>query len=115
MENWRKYLDPEDMTSEEQMERIIELLAIALRRLIAEEDEREKKGIVLMEKVEDVPSISNVSQDKLILEAPSSGRIPFGEQIGGEGRVVNKAEIYWIKRIQELSTQGLSSEKIAQQ
>ena len=115
MENWRKYLDPEDMTLEEQMERIIELLAIALRRSIAEEEDRLKKGVVLTEKVEDVPSISNVSQDKLVLEAPSKGRIPFGEQMGGEGREVNKAEVYWIKRIQELSAQGLSSEKIAQQ
>lgn len=32
MENYRKFIDPDDMTPEEQTERIIELLAIACIR-----------------------------------------------------------------------------------
>ncbi len=66
---WRKYLDPEDMTPEEQMERVIELLAAALRRLAMEEEERRKKGLSPMEKAEDKTD----AQDQLNLEAPDKG------------------------------------------
>lgn len=109
---WRRYLDPEDLTPEERLQRLTELLAVAVRRLAMEEEERKKKGLPPMEKAEDDQT---VLQDKFILEAPDKGRIPFGEMMGPEGREINEEEIHWIKRILELSRQGLSSEKIAQQ
>lgn len=89
MENWRKFLDPEDMTPMERMERIVELLATAAAR---EEKEKTK------------PDISDSSSQTETVHAPSAkGRIPFGQEVGEIGR------------IQELTAQGWSSEKIAKQ
>jgi hypothetical protein len=43
--SWRKHLDPEDMTSEEIYERVVELLAAGLIRLVIEEEAIEKRKL----------------------------------------------------------------------
>lgn len=48
MENYRHCLDPEDMTPEERLDRIVELLAIASVRLA--EKERASEGCLPTEK-----------------------------------------------------------------
>ncbi len=105
MENWRKYLDPDDITPEEREERVIELLATAVVRLMGDERKEETKPPILVS-----PSQSEIAHAPLV-----KGRIPFGQETGGMGRVFNETETRWIKRIQELAAQGWSSEKIARQ
>jgi hypothetical protein len=41
MEDWWRYKDPEDLTPEERIQRIIELMAIASLRLLAEQRKEE--------------------------------------------------------------------------
>ncbi|MBI2069119.1 MAG: recombinase family protein [Elusimicrobia bacterium] len=105
MENWRKYLDPEDMTPEERLERVIELLATAVARMIRGEGKEETKP----------PTLISPSQPEIANAPSAKGRVPFGQEMGKMGRVFNQAELVWIKRIQELAAQGWSSEKIAKQ
>ena len=105
MENWRKHLDPEDMTPEERLERVVELLATAVVRLIGEERKEETRPSTL----------ASPSQPEIAHAPPTKGRVPFGQEIGGMGRIFNEAEVRWIKRIRELAAQGCSSEKIAKQ
>ena len=59
MEKWRKYLDPEDLTPEETEERIVELLATELVRLVIEEKLKKKEPTTgtAMEKEEGNPSM----------------------------------------------------------
>ena len=75
-------------------------------RLIIEEEGNKKAPAIgtVTEKVEDnLPALPAPSETKLILESIVRGRIPFG----------HGTDAFWIKRIQELSKQRLSSEKIA--
>ena len=105
MENWRKYLDPEDMTPEERLERVVELLATAVVRLVRGEGKEKMKP----------PTSTSPSQPDVSHAPPAKGRVPFGQEINEMGRIFNEAEVRWIKRIQELTDQGWSSEKIARQ
>ena len=105
MENWRKHLDPEDMTPEERTERVIELLATAVVRLVRGDGKEEMK----------LPTSENSPQPEMAHALPTKGRVPFGYEMGETGWVVKQTEFFWIKRIQEFATQGWSSEKIAKQ
>ncbi|MBI2069488.1 MAG: recombinase family protein [Elusimicrobia bacterium] len=105
MENWRKYLDPEDMTPAERMKCVIELLATAAMRMALDEGKEEIKS----------PTSTPSSQPGVTHAPIAKGRVPFGQEIDGMGRIFNETELRWIRRIQELATQGWSSEKIAKQ
>ena len=109
MENWRNYLDPEEMTPEERLERVVELMATGALRLIREEQDVGRTNSISSEKSENIiPTTSNIPIP------PKKGRVPFGERITTAGREVNEVELAWIKRIQELASQGCSSEYIAE-
>ena len=99
MENW--HWDPDKLTSEERLARIIELLAKAGVRLAL----KEKKDRFAQAKE---PAIS---LDSLL--PAKSGPVPFGQKAYGLDRIVDEGEAKWIKRIQELHEKGLSTEKIA--
>ena len=105
MENWKKYLDPEDMTPEERTERVVELLATAVVRLILGERKEETK----------LPTSASSAQPEIAHAPPAKGRVPFGQEMSEMGRIFKEAEFRWINRIQQLAAQGRSSEKIARQ
>ena len=105
MEELKKHFDPDEMTPEERMERIVELLAGAAFKLSLNEEKKEAE-----------PTTSTTPAQALTLPLPpAKGRIPFGQKISVEGREVNNVEAGWIRRIKELATDGFSSEKIAKQ
>lgn len=106
MEKQRLYLDPGDLTPAERLERIVELLAKASYLLAVEEMRRDESEIKKDE--EPAPIISAPTPMEV-----KSGPVPYGQKQMGLDRVVNEVEAKWIKRIQELSKAGLSTEKIA--
>lgn len=108
MNDWRKHLDPDDMTPEERLNRVVDLLATASLRLVTGDK---------------VPSESPAEADKATIQVsePQSqkivqgiGRMPFGQKMTEGGRAVDTVELKWIRRIQKLAAEGLSMEKIAQ-
>jgi len=48
MGNWRKYLDPQDLIPEVTEERVVELLALELVRLVQEEEAKKYSGILIL-------------------------------------------------------------------
>ncbi|HOW27545.1 MAG TPA: recombinase family protein [Elusimicrobiota bacterium] len=84
-------------TPEERLERIVELLAIGVLRLLAEQKE-----------ATDPPVIKQPSEPP-----PQKRRIPFGlEKVDG-GRDIDAIEKKWVERIQQIASEGNSSEYIA--
>jgi hypothetical protein len=108
MERLRVFTDPEDMTPEERLDRIVELLAIASIRLAQKENLNVDSDKQSPETVDDVkPPI----QEHFIPNKP--GRVPFGVEKKDVGRIINQREQKFISRIYELSIGGQSTEKIA--
>lgn len=105
MDPYRPRLDPEDMTPDERISRIIELMAVASIRLATEE---RALGIDRVAKA----SVENhASSDKCVKRRP--GPAPFGQIDQGGVRLLNPAEQVWIEKIHKLSAKGLSLQKIA--
>lgn len=102
MEKWRKHLPPEQMTSEEREERIMELLVLASIRM-ASEQQNKKDG---------APVDSIISAAPIPMY-PKRGPVPFGYSWVDGKIIINNEEMKWIHRIKELDSEGLSSEKIA--
>ncbi|MCG3205527.1 MAG: hypothetical protein KCHDKBKB_02249 [Elusimicrobia bacterium] len=103
MDKTRVCLNPDELTPEERMNRIVQLLTEAVLRLIHE-------GKVATEKIDEGKS------DMLVpFNFPRRcGPVPFGQMAGGWSRTPDEKEAKWIERIKELKKQGLSTEKIAQ-
>jgi hypothetical protein len=106
MEKKRLYLDPDELTPAERLERVVELLAKASYMLAVEQMKRAETGI--KEDEEPAPIISAPTPMEL-----KSGPVPYGHKQIGLDSVVDEAEVKWIKRIQELNKAGLSTEKIS--
>jgi DNA-binding transcriptional MerR regulator len=95
-------LHPEQMTPQERLERLIELLANGVVRAAR------NKAFDSVEKI-------NPISVKSIRSFQNKGRIPFGQCKTETGRGSNPTEIYWIAQIVRMSAEGLSSEQITQQ
>jgi len=95
--------DPDDMTPEERLDRIVEILAEASIRLINEQQREaaEPAG----PHIPDTPA-SAICPMKL-------GRLPFGQKKFDGGRVESPDEAALVKRICELAREGLSTDAIA--
>lgn len=106
MEKKRWYIDPGEVTPAERLERVVELLAKASFLLAVEQMKTGEAGIEKTEKDESTISVPTPLQIK-------SGPVPFGQKQLGLGRTVDESEATWIKRIQVLKRDGLSTEKIA--
>jgi len=92
-------LPSESLTPQERRARLVELLAQACLRQMAEKD----AGVVAS-----APPVVNV--------APRwKGPAPFGERDTTNGRIANETEAACINRIRELSAGGHSSQRIAEQ
>jgi len=89
------------MIPEERFRRIVDLLAAAVIRIAQEESSTPVK------KSPSPPTIHDS------LRPTAKGRIPYGERQTPVGRSINPSEEHWLKRIRELSADGLSSEGIA--
>ena len=93
------YLDPSELTPQERLDRVIELLAKAAYLLAVEEV-----------KVRKAPK--TISTPAPTLFPQRRGPVPFGQRQFGLNRAINEVEMKWIKRILELKKSGLSMEKI---
>lgn len=93
-----RYLPPEELTPQERRMRIVELLAQACLRHMAEK----KAGVFAS-----APSAAEAIPR-------FKGPAPFGERDTVNGRVTNDAEAACINRIRELSAGGQSSQRIAE-
>lgn len=100
MEDWRKYLDPEEMTPTERLERVVKLLAKAA----SAPDSKKEEGPT---------TLDGPLEGKGPCIPSTSGPIPFGKKLGDGGLEINEEQFYWIKRIQEWDGLGYSSGKIA--
>ncbi len=107
MNDWRKHLDPEDMTPEERLRRVVDLLATASIRLAT--GEKVPAELNAKDKEATIPA-SGAQSQKIVREI---GRVPFGQKVTERGRAVDATELKWIKRIRELVAEGLSMENIA--
>ncbi len=96
------YRDPEEMTPEERLDEILDILAKASVRLA----ERER-GLSKEEIAAAAPAIYIPYQHK--------GRMPFGQRKQGAGRAVDKGADACISRIRKLSAAGHSLRDIADQ
>ena len=114
----KKWEDPEEMTSQERSEQMLQLLAGAVVRLIENEkaagiDPPPKKSN--SENLNDVP-ISKHLSGKITIQIPEPklGRMPFGERRKESGtRESHPTETVWMKRMLEWSKEGESLSKIA--
>jgi len=95
--------NPDDMTPEERLDRIVEILAEASLRLLREQQSEtaEPAG----PPVPDTPAPAFCPM-KL-------GRLPFGQEKFDGGRVESPDEAALVKRICELAREGLSTDAIA--
>lgn len=111
--NWRKYIDPEDMTPDEIYARLVELLASGVLKLVKEEEKKVSQANLVEDENKESSASLPISNQPEILSVPIRGRTPFGLKVVNDGTTINEAEYFWIKKIYELHGQGLSSEKIA--
>lgn len=102
------YLDPEELTPQERLDRVVELLAKAAYLLAVEEIKKEEAGFKGDEKTD-----ANISAPSPTLLPYKIGPVPYGQRQFGLDRAVDEIEMKWIKRIEELAKSGLSMEKIA--
>jgi|GEM_PF-1093116 len=94
-------LHPEQMTPQERLERLIELLANGVVRAAR------NKTFDPVGKINPISVKSTHSLQK-------KGRIPFGQCKAETGRASNPTEAYWIAQIIRMSAEGFSSGQIAQ-
>ncbi|MBI4055564.1 MAG: recombinase family protein [Elusimicrobia bacterium] len=112
--------DPEDMTPEERLQRIVEILSDGVVRLIRKKQEEKACAAAAQPAIADSSTSSCVavaaSEPKKLPESLllKRGRVPFGQRKLGEDRTEHKSEQVWVQRIGELAAKGYSSEKIAQ-
>lgn len=99
MEDRRDWLDPEEMTPEERLDRIVELLTTAARRLSA----KKRSGVAEQAKPEEAAPM---------MLPPRRGRIPFGQRRGKLGRESDSIEARWVREVARLSSEGRSLRKI---
>lgn len=97
MENWRKFLDPDEMAPKERLDRIVEILATAVIRMVQEE-----------KRSSDQPP----DKEPQRLSAPK-GRLPFGQKKIEGRRDIDATERRLIEWICTMAAEGCSSEKIA--
>ena len=100
MDDWKKYLDSDDLTPEDNAKRVVEILSEGCLRSIKEQKEN--------------PTSATPQKPNLGFY-PKPGVIPFGYTWSDKGIVKNESEMLWVRRIVELGSFGLSSEKIARQ
>jgi biotin operon repressor len=115
MDDCRKYLDPDDLTPEERLERIVEILAQGVIRQIQKEKtgENPPPGETQdRQAVENSARAAPTPEEKYILGI-RPGRVPFGQKLTETGRSLHESEWALIKQIQQLAAEGFSSEKIA--
>ena len=93
MEDRKDWMDPSDMTPEERLDEIMDLLARGAVRL------------ALKEKL-----LGHCVAESL---PPGRGRIPFGVRREHGRRFVDVVELALIERVEKLATEGLSLAKIA--
>ena len=98
MESKRRHIDPEQMTSGERLDRIVEILVRAGLRLYWEGE-----GTTVL-----IPEPLSFE-----MPVPYKGRVPFGEKKVGFEREAVALEQAIIKRIVQLKAEGLSTQKIA--
>lgn len=96
------YRDPDEMTPEERLNEILDILARASVRLA----ERER-GLSKDEIAATAPVVYTPYQHK--------GRIPFGQRKQGAGRSIDKGAESCISRVRELAAAGHSIRDIADQ
>ena len=92
-----------DHTSEERLNRVIEILADAVFRAVL----AEQTGIAEASTLHRGTSISSIPR------LPQKGPVPFGQRIVEEGVEEDPDEKRLIRQIQRLSAKGYSGDKIA--
>lgn len=108
--SWRS-LDPVEMTPEERMEAVIEILAEAVVRIILEDRVRGGVQKKIDREYSKPIDLKKLFPEKKRFSPPS--RVPFGYRTEGDQRIKEKSEMELIEKIKELRSLGLSMEKIA--